>query len=44
MTLRIISGKYRRRLLKTPADDSTRPYTDRVRQMTFDRLAAFIPG
>jgi hypothetical protein len=25
MTLRIISGKYRRRLLKTPADDSTRP-------------------
>jgi len=44
MTLRIISGKYRRRLLKTPSDDSTRPYTDRVRQITFDRLAAFIPG
>ena len=44
MTLRIISGKYRRRLLKTPSDDSTRPYTDRVRQMTFDRLAAFLPG
>ncbi|MBL8811152.1 MAG: RsmD family RNA methyltransferase [Planctomycetaceae bacterium] len=44
MSLRIISGRYRRRLLKTPSDDSTRPYTDRVRQMTFDRLAAFIPG
>ncbi|MGV2334223.1 MAG UNVERIFIED_CONTAM: RsmD family RNA methyltransferase [Planctomycetaceae bacterium] len=44
MALRIISGKYRRRLLKTPSDDSTRPYTDRVRQMTFDRLAAFVPG
>lgn len=44
MTLRIISGKYRRRLLKTPPDDSTRPYTDRVRQMTFDRLASFLPG
>lgn len=44
MALRIISGKYRRRLLKTPSDDSTRPYTDRVRQMTFDRLGAFVPG
>ncbi|MEY3176059.1 MAG: Ribosomal small subunit methyltransferase [Planctomycetota bacterium] len=44
MALRIISGKYRRRLLRTPSDDSTRPYTDRVRQMTFDRLAAFVPG
>ena len=44
MSLRIISGKYRRRLLKTPTDDSTRPYTDRVRQMTFDRLGAFLPG
>jgi len=44
MSLRIISGKYRRRLLKTPSDDSTRPYTDRVRQMTFDRLGAFLPG
>jgi 16S rRNA (guanine966-N2)-methyltransferase len=44
MSLRIISGKYRRRLLKTPSDDSTRPYTDRVRQKTFDRLGAFLPG
>ena len=44
MPLRIISGKYRRRHLKTPASDQTRPYTDRVRQITFDRLAAFVPG
>lgn len=43
MSLRIISGQYRRRILKTPADDSTRPYTDRVRQIVFDRLKDFIP-
>lgn len=44
MPLRIISGKYRRRHLRTPTTDRTRPYTDRVRQMTFDRLGAFVPG
>lgn len=44
MSLRVISGQYRRRLLKTPSDDSTRPYTDRVRQMVFDRLASLIPN
>lgn len=44
MSLRVISGQYRRRILKTPSDDSTRPYTDRVRQMAFDRLASLIPG
>lgn len=43
MSLRVISGQYRRRILKTPADDSTRPYTDRVRQIVFDRLRDFIP-
>ena len=43
MSLRVISGQYRRRILKTPADDSTRPYTDRVRQIVFDRLKDFIP-
>lgn len=43
MSLRVISGQYRRRILKTPADDSTRPYTDRVRQIVFDRLHDFIP-
>ena len=44
MSLRVISGQYRRRLLRTPSDDSTRPYTDRVRQMVFDRLNHLIPN
>ena len=44
MSLRVISGQYRRRILKTPSDDSTRPYTDRVRQIVFDRLRDFVPG
>lgn len=44
MSLRVISGRYRRRLLKTPSDDSTRPYTERVRQIVFDRLNHLIPG
>lgn len=38
MTLRIISGEYRGRKLKTPAGETTRPYTERVRQKVFDRL------
>ncbi len=38
MPLRVIAGDFRRRLLKTPRGNSTRPYTDRVRQMVFDRL------
>lgn len=38
MVLRVISGQFRRRHLKTPQGMSTRPYTDRVRQMVFDRL------
>lgn len=38
MPLRVIGGKYRRRQLKTPHGLSTRPYTDRVRQMVFDRI------
>lgn len=38
MTLRIIGGDYRRRLLATPHGLATRPYTDRVRQIVFDRL------
>ena len=44
MSLRVISGQYRRRILKTPSDDSTRPYTDRVRQIVFDRLNHLLPG
>ncbi len=38
MTLRIIGGSFRRRLLTTPHGMTTRPYTDRVRQIVFDRL------
>ena len=38
MSLRIIGGTYRRRHLKTPHGKTTRPYTDRVRQIVFDRL------
>lgn len=38
MTLRIIGGEYRRRLLRTPPTRATRPYTDRVRQKVFDRI------
>ena len=38
MALRIIGGHYRRRILKTPPGKATRPYTDRVRQIVFDRL------
>lgn len=44
MTLRIIGGKYRRRHLKTPHGKTTRPYTDRVRQIVFDRLEGQIEG
>jgi len=38
MTLRIIGGEFRRRLLRTPHGKATRPYTDRVRQIVFDRI------
>jgi len=42
MTLRIIGGELRRRQLKTPPGILTRPYTDRVRQIVFDRLVGRI--
>ncbi len=44
MTLRVIAGKYRRRQLKTPHGLSTRPYTDRVRQIVYDRLGDLVVG
>lgn len=44
MSLRIISGNLRRRQLKTPPGIATRPYTDRVRQIVFDRIEDRIPG
>lgn len=44
MSLRIIGGELRRRKLKTPPGIMTRPYTDRVRQVVFDRLVDHVPG
>lgn len=44
MTLRIIGGEYRRRLLRTPPTRATRPYTDRVRQKVFDRIDELLDG
>lgn len=44
MSLRIIGGKYRRRHLKTPHGKATRPYTDRVRQIVFDRIDHLLEG
>ena len=44
MPLRIIGGDLRRRLLRTPQTKDTRPYTDRVRQVVFDRLGDRVEG
>ena len=44
MPLRIIGGDLRRRLLRTPQTRDTRPYTDRVRQVVFDRLGDRVEG
>ncbi|MEZ6133193.1 MAG: RsmD family RNA methyltransferase [Planctomycetaceae bacterium] len=43
MTLRIIGGEFRRRLLHAPPGNTTRPYTDRVRQKVFDRIDPMVP-
>ncbi|MEO2015392.1 MAG: RsmD family RNA methyltransferase [Fuerstiella sp.] len=43
MTLRIIGGEFRRRILKIPHGNTTRPYTDRIRQIVFDRIAPLVP-
>ncbi|APZ93177.1 RsmD family RNA methyltransferase [Fuerstiella marisgermanici] len=42
MSLRIIGGEYGRRRLKTPPTQTTRPYTERVRQGVFDRISPII--
>jgi 16S rRNA (guanine966-N2)-methyltransferase len=36
--MRIVSGKYRRRLLQTNPGETTRPITDRAKVILFDRL------
>jgi 16S rRNA (guanine966-N2)-methyltransferase len=38
--MRVIAGKHRGRKLIPPADDATRPITDRVKQSLFDRLSS----
>ena len=36
--MRIISGKFKTRLIKTPSNDSIRPTSDRAREMIFNTL------
>jgi len=38
MPMRIIAGEFRRRLIRGPEGNDTRPMTDRVRTSLFDRL------
>lgn len=40
--MRIISGEYRGRILKSPSDSKTRPTSDRLRETLFNILAARI--
>ncbi|MGB7070363.1 MAG: 16S rRNA (guanine(966)-N(2))-methyltransferase RsmD [Pyrinomonadaceae bacterium] len=40
--MRIISGLYRGRLIKSPADNKTRPTSDRLRETIFNILNPFI--
>ena len=42
--VRIIAGEFRGRRLLGPADQATRPVTDRVKQSLFDILSQRIPG
>lgn len=42
--MRIIAGKFRGRRLLAPADQATRPITDRVKQSLFDILAPRLEG
>ena len=42
--MRIIAGEFRGRKLLDPADQATRPVTDRVKQSVFDVLRDRLPG
>lgn len=44
MSMRIISGRYRRRKLLSNPGDVTRPILDRVKESLFQRLEADLPG
>jgi len=41
--MRIIAGKYRRRTLLTNPGETTRPITDRVKVILFDRIEGYLP-
>ena len=40
--MRIISGKFKTRLIKTPSNNSIRPTSDRAREMIFNTLNSFL--
>lgn len=42
--MRVVGGRFRGRPLATPADDATRPTSDRVREAIFNILAHGVPG
>lgn len=42
--MRVIAGKYRGRILKSPADGKTRPTSDRLRETLFNIVAPQITG
>jgi 16S rRNA (guanine966-N2)-methyltransferase len=42
--MRIVSGRFRGRVLRAPAGDTTRPTTDRVREAVFSAIASIAGG
>ena len=40
--MRIISGKFKTRLIKTPSNNSIRPTSDRAREMIFNTLNSLL--
>ena len=40
--MRIISGKFRTRLIKTPRNNSIRPTSDRAREMIFNTITSLL--
>ena len=44
MSLRIVGGKFRGRILKTPKTDTTRPTTSMLREAFFNICAGYIEG
>ena len=40
--MRIISGKFKTRIIKTPSNNSIRPTSDRAREMIFNTLNSLL--